>query len=469
MPALLPSNVLTVSQATQSIKSLLEESYRFIHVQGEVSNLRTPYSGHRYFILKDNTAQLRAVLFKTQERYLDKPLEDGQQIICHGRISVYEQRGEYQLIVDTVEHVGSGALQIRFEELKRKLAAEGFFETARKRVLPSFPEKIVVISSPTGAAIHDFWTVWHLRRSNITVQLFPVRVQGKNAGEEIAAALDRVNRQIGADLIVLCRGGGSIEDLWAFNEECVARAIVRSKIPVVTGIGHEIDFTIADFCADLRAPTPTGAAERIIPDTVALRNRISSMRKEIEAVMLRRLAGEQRNLEHNLRLLGKYREGLDSLALKLDLCIHRFSRTFLAGLGENERKLSRIMARFELHSPLHQVRLSAMRLDSLKKRLVQHIHTLLERKEARLSANAALLDSMSPLATLARGYAIVRKEDVKTATWSIISKGGEVKSGERIDVLLGEGSLDCQVLAVRQADHRKFLKSLSVNGDAAGE
>lgn len=456
MPSLLSSNVLTVAQATQSIKSLLEESYRFIHVQGEVSNLRIPYSGHRYFILKDSSAQLRAVLFKTQERYLSKPLEDGQQIICHGRISVYEQRGEYQLVVDTVEHVGSGVLQIRFEELKRKLAAEGLFEAARKRILPSFPKKIVVITSPTGAAIHDFLTVWHLRRSHIGIQLLPVRVQGKDAGKEIAAALERVNRQVGADLVVLCRGGGSIEDLWAFNEECVARAIVRSKIPVVTGIGHEIDFTIADFCADLRAPTPTGAAERIIPDTVALQNRISARKKELEATMLRRIAGEQRNLDHNLRLLGSYREGLQGLALRLDLCIHRFSRAFLAELNENERKLARLIARFELHTPLHQLQLKVMQLDSLKKRLVRHIHTLLQRQEARLSAYAALLDSMSPLRTLARGYAIVRKEDVKTAAWSIIGKSDEVEPGDQVDVLLGEGSLDCQVLAVHQTGRRNL-------------
>lgn len=450
MPVFHLSNVLTVTQATQSIKSLLEESYRFIHIQGEVSNLRIPYSGHRYFTLKDSTAQIKAVLFKPQDRYLSKPLEDGQQIICHGRISVYEQRGEYQLVVDTVEHIGSGALQIKFEELKRKLAAEGLFDTARKRPLPSFPEKILIISSPTGAAIHDFLTVWHLRRSNIAIQLFPVRVQGKDAGEEIAAALDRVNRQVGADLVVLCRGGGSIEDLWAFNEECVARAIVRSKIPVITGIGHEIDFTIADFCADLRAPTPTGAAERIIPDTSLLRNRITALKREIVGNMQRRLAGEQRNLEHSLRLLGNYREGLQSLALRLDLCIHRFSRTFLAGLSENERKYARLLTRLEVQTPLHRLQLKAIQVENLKKMMVRHIHTVLQRNEARLSANAALLDSMSPLATLARGYAIVRKEDVKVAAWSVITKSSEVKPGDRVEVLLGEGSLDCQVLAAHR-------------------
>ncbi|RPH38632.1 MAG: exodeoxyribonuclease VII large subunit, partial [Desulfobulbaceae bacterium] len=273
--------ILTVSQATQSIKYLLEDSFRFIHVRGEISNLKIPYSGHQYFILKDSSAQLRAVLFKTQERYLSRPLADGQQVLCHGRISVYEQRGEYQLIIDIVENLGSGELQIKFEKLKKKLADEGLFAGSRKKPLPPFPEKIILLTSPSGAAVHDFLTVWHNRRSSVAIQILPVRVQGKGAGEEIAAALDLANNKLTADMIVLCRGGGSIEDLWAFNEECVARAIARSAIPVVTGIGHEIDFTIADFCADLRAPTPTGAAERIIPDTLLLRRQIADREKQL--------------------------------------------------------------------------------------------------------------------------------------------------------------------------------------------
>lgn len=441
------AEILTVSQATQSIKSLLEENYRFIHVRGEISNLRIPYSGHRYFILKDSTAQIRAVLFKPQDRYLAKPLEDGQQVICHGRISVYEQRGEYQLIVDVVEQAGFGVLQVRFEELKKKLAAEGLFDAARKRPLPAFPEKIIVISSPSGAAIHDFLTVWRLRRSPVTVQLLPVRVQGKGAGEEIAAAIDLANRQQQTDLIVLCRGGGSIEDLWAFNEETVARAIARSGVPVVTGIGHEIDFTIADFCADLRAPTPTGAAERIIPDTALLRNRIAGMKKEIVNCLERRLAMEQRNLDHSLRLLGNFREGLQGLAFRLDLCIHRFSRIFLARLAEKEQRCERLMRRLEAQTPLHRLELKALQIDHLQKRLLRHMSTILQRKEAQLAAGAALLDSLSPLAILARGYAIVTKEIGKAT--KVISRSSEVEQGDRVEVLLGHGSLRCEVLATR--------------------
>jgi exodeoxyribonuclease VII large subunit len=464
MPTPYPAEVLTVSQATQSIKSLLEENYRFIHVRGEISNLRIPYSGHRYFILKDSTAQIRAVLFKPQDRYLAKPLEDGQQVICHGRISVYEQRGEYQLIVDVVEQAGFGVLQIRFEELKKKLAAEGLFDAARKKPLPAFPERIIVISSPSGAAIHDFLTVWRQRRSTVTVQLLPVRVQGKGAGEEISAALDLANRQQ-TDLIVLCRGGGSIEDLWTFNEEIVARAIARSRVPVVTGIGHEIDFTIADFCADLRAPTPTGAAERIIPDTALLKNRIAGMRKEIVNCIERRLAAEQRNLDHSLRLLGNFREGLQGLAFRLDLCIHRFSRVFLARLAEKEQRCERLMRRLEAQTPLHRLQLKALQIDYLEKRLRRHMATILQRKEARLAACAALLDSLSPLAILARGYAIVRKEIGKAM--HVVSRSGEVEQGDRVEVLLGQGSLRCEVLATRPDRGLMTAAETPISGDEA--
>ena len=257
--------ILTVSQISRSIRTLLEGEFRFISVSGEISNLSRPYSGHSYFTLKDEGAQLRAILFKGQQRFLAKDINDGQQVICHGRISVYEPRGDYQLIVDSIDFHGAGALQLQFEKLKNRLAVEGLFDQARKKMIPMFPRKIVLITSPTGAAVHDFLKVWRNRQWGATIQIFPVRVQGIGAAEEIAAAIATVNRELDSDIIVLCRGGGSLEDLWAFNEECVARAIADSTLAIVTAIGHEVDFTIADFCADLRAPTPTGAAEQIIP------------------------------------------------------------------------------------------------------------------------------------------------------------------------------------------------------------
>ncbi len=446
MPQSVAPKVLTVTQATQSIRSLLEGTFRFIHICGEISNLRIPYSGHQYFILKDPAAQIKAVLFKGQDRYLSEPLKDGQQIICHGRISVYEARGEYQMIVDTVEQRGSGRLQIAFEQLKNKLAGEGLFDGARKKPLPSFPEKIVILSSPSGAAIHDFLTIWRRRSSSVGIQIFPVRVQGQGAGQEIAVALDLINLKLSADLIVICRGGGSLEDLWAFNEECVARAIARSKIPVVTGIGHEIDFTIADFCADLRAPTPTGAAERIIPDNLLLRQQIAGRRKQIEQAMARKLSREQRALEQHVRFLGTLRETLQGLSLRLDLSIHRFTHVVHHCLQQKDQKLQHVLGRLEKQTPLHKLELKALQVDYLKKRLIQQLQTSLHKKGAALARNAALLDSVSPLAVLARGFAIVRRAGGRMADWSVITRSREVNKGDKVDILLSEGRLYCEVL-----------------------
>jgi exodeoxyribonuclease VII large subunit len=447
MPIPHPDEVLTVTQITQSIRDLLEGNYRFVHIRGEISNLRIPYSGHRYFILKDSTAQLRAVLFKQQERYLDRPIKDGQQVICHGRISVYEQRGEYQLIVDSIEQDGLGRLQIAFEKLKNRLAAEGLFDPGRKRAIPAFPESIVMISSPTGAAIHDFLTVWRRRRSVAAIRLLPVRVQGNGAGEEIARAIDTANRLAAADLIVLCRGGGSIEDLWAFNEECVARAIVRSSIPIVTGIGHEIDFTIADFCADLRAPTPTGAAERIIPDCTLLLERIDALHSRLRHLLIRHLAVEEQRLAACRKTLKAFPDNLERLALQLDLTVHRFSRAAVAFLRSRERRLAQLLARLETQTPLHQLQLKSLRLEHLGQRLTRGIAAILDTLESRLAAAAALLHSVSPLATLARGYAIVRKKDSETLRWTVVTESGEVARGDRLDILLGKGGLICEVVA----------------------
>ena len=447
MPIPHPDEVLTVTQITQSIRELLEGNYRFVHIRGEISNLRIPYSGHRYFILKDSTAQLRAVLFKQQERYLDRPIKDGQQVICHGRISVYEQRGEYQLIVDSIEQDGLGRLQIAFEKLKNRLAAEGLFDPGRKRAIPAFPESIVMISSPTGAAIHDFLTVWRRRRSVAAIRLLPVRVQGNGAGEEIARAIDTANRLAAADLIVLCRGGGSIEDLWAFNEECVARAIVRSALPVVTGIGHEIDFTIADFCADLRAPTPTGAAEQILPDCTLLKERIAALRNRLRHFLVRHLLVEERRLAACRKTLATFPDNLEHMALGLDLSVHRFTRAADRFLRTREQRLAALLARLETQSPLHHLQLKGQRLEHLRQRLRHSIAAILHTMQSRLAAAAALLHSVSPLATLGRGYAIVRKKEVPTGQWTVVADSGEVTTGDQVDVLLARGGLSCEVLA----------------------
>ena len=263
--------VYSISVLTEEIKDLLEENFDFVWVEGEISNFRKPTSGHCYMVLKDEKAQLRAVMFRTQSRYLKFTPEDGMKVLAQGRIVVYQPRGEYQIILDYLEPIGVGAFALAFEQLKKKLAAEGVFDEAIKKPLPFLPQRVAVITSPTGAAIRDFLKVIERRFANIEITIVPVMVQGDEAPKEIVEALKTVNRELDVDVIVLTRGGGSLEDLWAFNQEELARAIRASRIPVVSAVGHEIDTTISDLAADLRAPTPSAAAELVVVEKEAMK------------------------------------------------------------------------------------------------------------------------------------------------------------------------------------------------------
>jgi exodeoxyribonuclease VII large subunit len=437
--------VLTVSQISRSIKNLLEGEFNFVRVMGEISNLSRPHSGHSYFTLKDEGAQLRAVLFKNQQRFIPKTIRDGQQVICHGRISLYEPRGDYQLIVDTIDFQGSGLLQLQFEALKKQLAAEGLFETERKKKIPLFPGKITLITSPSGAAIHDFLKIWRNRRWNAIIQVFPVRVQGVGAAEEIAQAIRRVNEEVESDLIVLCRGGGSLEDLWAFNEECVARAIAGSTLPVVSAIGHEVDFTIADFCADLRAPTPTGAAEQIIPDLSLLERQIRSLKRTCTTLIIEKIEDCQREVSQQRRLLGNLEMTLAHLTLQVDHNTSKLLHSLESHLQVQDLRFSRIMARFQQQSPMNRIALQGQRLHYAAETLTRRMRVLLDRKSSALSAQAALLDTVSPLATLARGYAIIRRKNRGKNQEEIITQSSQTRSGELVEVLLHKGRLECVV------------------------
>ena len=274
--------IYTVSALTEEVKDLLEEHFDFVWVEGEISNFRSPSSGHYYMVLKDEKAQIRAVMFRPQTRYLKFTPEDGMKVIVQGRIGVYQPRGEYQIILDYLEPLGIGALALAFEQLKKKLAAEGVFDEEIKRPLPFLPQRVAVITSPTGAAIRDFLKIIHRRFANIEIIVVPVKVQGDEATAEMVEALDTVNRELNVDVIVLTRGGGSLEDLWAFNQEQLALAIRASRIPVVSAVGHEIDITISDLAADLRAPTPSAAAELIVMEKESLVERFKEMRGRLE-------------------------------------------------------------------------------------------------------------------------------------------------------------------------------------------
>lgn len=443
----LPGTVRTVSQITAEIKLMLEGQYRFIAVGGEISNLRTPFSGHHYFTLKDENAQMRAVMFKGQQRYLAEALRDGQHVICRGRISVYEPRGEYQLIVDTIDHHGLGILQMQFAALKKKLSEEGLFDVSHKKLLPEYPQKIVVVTSPTGAAIQDFLKICKQRKTSAHIQIFPVAVQGDKAAKEIATALSVINRKIPCDLIVLCRGGGSLEDLWAFNEEIVARAIYASKLPVLTGVGHEVDTTIADLCADVRAATPTGAAEMIIADSLQLRQQLQTAQYRLRRTIKNFISLLERQVQHQARVLSTFQNRIETLALRLDLSTQRFQQAGYRYFGEKQRRLTELSQRLNHQAPLNQIALQQQRLEHLQNNLSHHIKVTLQKKRNALAKSAALLQSVSPLSTLARGYSIVQAKDKQTGALITVNSTKQVSVGENVNVLLHEGELLCEILS----------------------
>jgi len=434
--------ILTVAELNGSIRTLLENRFPFISVAGEISNLHRPYSGHLYFTLKDANAQIKAVLFKTQQRYLPEPPKDGMQVVCRGRISVYEPRGEYQLIVDSVDFHGAGALQLAFEQLKSRLAAEGLFDEHRKRPPPSLPRHITLVTSPQGAAVHDFIRIATRRYPPIRIAVYPVAVQGERAAAEMIQALADINTGPATDVIVLCRGGGSIEDLWAFNDEQLARAIRSSRLPVVSAVGHEIDFTIADFAADLRAPTPSGAAELLVPDRSALQRRVENCRARLHRTMGNRIDRYRQRLllaRHHLEAmphpLDRGMLQVDQLSLSLELSI----KTRLAAKAQ---QLARAALRLEQRNPAHRLALHAQQLRSLQMRLAQAIGTLVQAKEEHFARATGVLQAVSPLATLARGYAIVRKIEGKRG---VITAASQVKVNERLEVRLHYGALRCRV------------------------
>ncbi len=445
------TNVYSVSSLTRELKNLVENKFRFIRVQGEISNLKRPYSGHSYFTLKDDGAQLRAVLFKGQLRYLEKDIADGQQVVCHGRISVYEPRGDYQIIIDTIDFHGSGLLQLRFEKLKKLLAAEGLFAREKKKVLPSFPKEIILVTSPSGAAVHDFLKVWRKRAFPASIKVFPVRVQGTGAAEEIATALATINLKMKtADAIVLCRGGGSLEDLWAFNEEILARAIAASRLPVVSAVGHEVDFTISDFCADLRAATPTAAAEQIFPDTTELMRKITSLQEKMAYTVWDRLDNYQQRIYQNSRLLGDMRFLFTNTTLRLDHAYESLLAAMRKGLEKRQTQCEDLSSRLHSHSPAAKVLIQEQRLHFATEKLLYLFRQNLDNKKMALSRQAALLDAVSPLATLARGYAIAGKLDPKTGKTTLLRNSRQVVQDDRIEIRLHQGRLECGVIEVKE-------------------
>jgi len=433
--------IFTVSELTREIKDLLEMTFSDLWVEGEISNLRVPPSGHTYFTLKDDLSQIRAVLFKGQARHLRFNPEDGLQVICRGRVSLYEKRGEYQLILEAMEHKGIGALQLAFLQLKERLEKEGLFDAGRKRTLPMLPQKIGIVTSPTGAVIRDMLHIIDRRFENVHILLYPVRVQGEGASSEIAAGIDYLNQHEDVDVIIVGRGGGSLEDLWAFNEEAVARAIHRSRVPVVSAVGHETDYTIADFVADLRAPTPSAAAELVVRDKRETKNAIHSLTIRLESRMLQALQEVRTHLSHLRRIMGDPKKRIEEHLLRVDERVNRMILLMSWTLKRDREHYLHHRSNLFLRNPLQRIQNVRLLLSQREKELAQHTRHGIEIRKKRLEGMLGKLDSLSPLAILRRGYSITRK----TPSLQIVRSASQVREGEKVEVRLHEGTLLCGV------------------------
>jgi exodeoxyribonuclease VII large subunit len=436
--------IQTVSELTQSIRGVLEVSFPFVTVAGEISNLRCPHSGHLYFTLKDEVAQIKAVLFKPQQRYLACTPKDGMEVVCRGRVSLYEARGEYQLIVDALAEKGAGALQLAFDLLKRKLADEGLFAAERKKPLPLLPERIALITSPRGAAVHDFLAMAEKRCAAVPVEIFPVRVQGAGAMEDIIEAITLCNERGQHDVIILCRGGGSPEDLWTFNEKKLARAIAGSQIPVVSAIGHEVDFTIADLVADLRAPTPTAAAEAVIPSRGQLSAQLHNLTIRLTKTVQDRLVFFRHTITNHRKTLGDPTSLLDQFRLTTDHALAALQFAFSSAIHQRQLALARLSQVLARHTPEQRLAYQRQRVHELRRRLAQAMLRQQERKRAAFAKNAGLLHAISPLAVLGRGYSIVQQKNGE-----IVRSFAEVHPGEDLSITLARGGIDCEVKNIR--------------------
>jgi exodeoxyribonuclease VII large subunit len=404
-----PRHILTPSTLNRLVRGLLEDALPLVWVEGELSNVARPASGHLYFTLKDSAAQVRCAMFKPKSSYLRFKPADGMQVLIRARVGLYEPRGEFQLVAEHMEPAGEGALQREFERLKAQLDAEGLFAQERKRPLPRFARRIGVITSATGAAIRDVLSVLGRRWPLVDVEVLPVPVQGREAPPAIVSMLRKASACGRYDVVLLTRGGGSLEDLWAFNDEQVARAIHASKVPVVSAIGHEIDFSIADFVADLRAPTPSAAAELLVPDTRAQQRHLDQLRQRIVAIQERRLQAHIQRIDHLLTRLQAQRPQA-RLARDRERMLQLQRRLFAARVAQLTQlnvRLERAHARLLARHPQQQLALLRQRLEQhavQMRRLVQH---KLERERLTLQQAARALHAVSPLATLERGYAIL--------------------------------------------------------------
>ena len=444
MPELFPP-LLTVSELTRQIRSNLEQQFRSVWVEGEISNLRSPSSGHHYFTLKDRGSQIRAVLFRSQAGRVKFALQDGLEVVVFGQLTVYEPRGDYQLLLDGVEPKGMGALQLAFMQLRAKFEEEGLFHASRKQAIPVFPERIGVVTSPVGAALHDVLTILHRRWPLAQILIVPVAVQGETAAGQIADAIRMFNQlspPIGkVDVLIVGRGGGSIEDLWAFNEEKVVRAIAASDIPIVSAVGHETDVTLADLAADCRAATPSAAAELVAPDCAIVKEQVRHHRirfersfKSLVSALTVRVQQSQKRLPEPRLIIGKFVQRVDELERQLYQKVSQWCRKLQLLLVQHQSTIWEA-------SPLLTIRREQGRVADLDRHLAQGMKNLVLLRRQHAKVSISQLHQLSPLGVLARGYSIVK--DLRTG--KVLKKSTDTMIGAEVHATLSEGAVVCRV------------------------
>lgn len=435
--------IWTVGELNRSARKLLEERFSRIWIEGEISNFKSYPSGHAYFSLKDEDGQVSAAMFRFKSRNLTFKVKDGLAVIARGSLTIYDKRGQYQLVVEELEPKGKGSLQLAFEQLKEKLQQEGLFDEARKKPLPALPRTVGVVTSSRGAAVRDILHVLKRRFANLHVIINPVKVQGEGAAAEIAAAITGFNAMEGIDVLIVGRGGGSIEDLWAFNEEEVARAIAASAIPVVSAVGHETDFTIADFTADLRAPTPSAAAELVVKNKTDLENRISALARSLASAAGSRLAEARHGLETLAvsRMIADKRRRLRDLAQSVDDCSRELARGAADTITARKAVVERLREALSHLSPRARQALLRQRRGALADRLEGAARRLLAGGRESVARLAEKLGALSPLAVLARGYSICRL----VPSMDLVKDSGAVPAGSEVSVRLHRGDLLCRV------------------------
>ena len=437
-------DIYSVSRLNREVRTILETAFPLLWIEAELSNFARPASGHWYFSLKDEAAQVKCAMFKNRNQLVKVLPANGKQVLVRARIGLYEPRGDYQLIIEHMEEAGDGALRRQFDLLKNKLANEGLFDAAHKKEIPETATRVGIITSPTGAAIHDILTTLKRRFPMQKTIIYPTPVQGKGACNNIAAAINKANERQEIDVLIVARGGGALEDLWEFNEEVVARAIYDSTIPVITGIGHEVDFTIADFVADQRAATPTAAAELISPDRVQQLQKLSSIESRFIYLIQKNLQQKQQEVDWLTKRIRHPKERLQILKNKLNQLNQRNMSSIKNSLSNIRYKIALFDAKIQQHEPSQRIQQLRLRYKHINERFRRTTKQTLMNKSQKLQHLVHTLDALSPLHTLKRGYAIVKDENN-----NIISQSEKLNIGQQIKTELNQGQIFSTITDVK--------------------